>query len=268
VTTAAAFALSIGTASAAPPPVELQDPTGDSGPGPDITKVTVSADDTGMLTFRVEVPNRPTVSSTMVILVHIDTDSNPATGDQDGSEYGLGMVAGSVVLGRLTGTEVDFIEPSSASGGYANGVATLSVKAVDLGVTSSFRFWVEATDNVDDNSNYDGAPGSGKFAYSLQTGTVAEMEAVLLNATVLFPKPGKVVSARGAPVRLDNKQIVRPETMECTLKLAHKTIAPLTGGCKWRIPKSAAGKPGTLKVTVTYQGQTATFTAPVLVDKK
>jgi hypothetical protein len=64
-------------AAAAPPPAEFQDPSGDSGPGPDITKVSVSSDEAGTITFRVETPNRPTVSANLIVVVYIDSDNNP-----------------------------------------------------------------------------------------------------------------------------------------------------------------------------------------------
>lgn len=261
------FALASGQASAAPSPAEFQDPTADSGSGPDITKVTVSADDAGTVTFRVEISNRPTVSSNLFVLVYLDTDSNPDTGDPNvgGAEYVLGMVGGSVALLRWTGSGVEGVTPSSASGGYASGVATLSVNASDLGGAKQFRFWVGATDNPDDDGNWDAAPRFGAFAYHLETGVVHTIKGYWVPATVLFPKPGRVMSAQGIRLRLDNDEVARADSMQCTLRLAGKTIRPLAGGCKWRIPASARGKRGTLKITFTYQGQTVTHTFTVHV---
>ena len=48
------------------------------------------------------------------------------------------MVGSAVALLRWNGTGVERVDPSSASGSYANGVATLSVKASDLGITAGF----------------------------------------------------------------------------------------------------------------------------------
>jgi hypothetical protein len=128
-----------GTASGASPPLELGDPAGDSGPGPDITKVTVSADDAGILTFRIEMPNRATLGPEYSAIVFLDTDSNPATGDH-GTNYALGMVGGASALLRWNGSTPEPVRPSTATASYANGVATLSVSAIELGGTSSFGF--------------------------------------------------------------------------------------------------------------------------------
>lgn len=279
VTSIAAIALAIsalaGTASGAPPPVEVADPTGDSGPGPDITKVTVSADDAGVLTFRIETLNRPTLGPEYTALVFLDTDSNPATG-QRGSEYTLGMVGGASALLRWNGTTPEPVRPSTATASYANGVATLSVSAIELGGTSSFGFWVGVHDDLEDDSNWDAAPESGTMAYSLQAQAApaapavpaaAAIERILVPLTVLRPRAGKVMSARGITLGLDTDEIVRPETMQCMLKIAGKTVKPLAGGCKWRIPTAARGKRGTLKLTATYQGVSVTQTYPIRVTK-
>lgn len=258
-----------GTAAAAPPPAEFTDPAGDSGPGPDITKLTVSADDAGTITFRVEIPNRPAIGPSHSILVFIDADSNRATGDR-GTDYALGMLGSAVALLRWNGTGVERVDPSSASGSYANGVATLSVKASDLGITAGFLFWVGTTDNVNDDSNWDPAPEYGTHSYNIQTPPPPPpptITRILTPAGVLLPKPGKTLAVRGIQVEIDGAEIVDPETLECTLKLAGKTVTPLAGGCKWRIPKTAAGKRGTLILSLGYQEATTTQRFPVKVGR-
>jgi hypothetical protein len=260
-------------ASGAPPPAEYQDPAGDSGPGPDITKVTVSADDAGMLSFRVETPNRPTIGSEYSVIVYLDTDSNPATGLR-GTDYALGMVGGFTALLRWNGTEPEPVRPSTATGSYSNGVATLSVNAIELGGASSFGFWVGVHDDVDDDSNWDAAPGSGTVAYSLVAPaapaqpvapTTAAIERVVVPFTILRPRPGRVMSPRGIQLGLDTGELVRPESMQCTLKVAGRLVRPLAGGCKWRLPAGTMGRRGTLRFTATYTGVSVTQTYPIRV---
>jgi hypothetical protein len=260
-------------ASGAPPPAEYQDPAGDSGPGPDITKVTVSADDAGMLSFRVETPNRPTIGSEYSVIVYLDTDSNPATGLR-GTDYALGMVGGFTALLLWNGTEPEPVRPSTATGSYSNGVATLSVNAIELGGASSFGFWVGVHDDVDDDSNWDAAPGSGTVAYSLVAPaapaqpvapTTAAIERVVVPFTILRPRPGRVMSPRGIQLGLDTGELVRPESMQCTLKVAGRLVRPLAGGCKWRLPAGTKGWRGTLRFTATYTGVSVTQTYPIRV---
>jgi hypothetical protein len=267
---ALALALGASSATAAPPPAEFQDPAGDSGPGPDITKVAVSANDAGTLTLRIEIPNRPTVPPGFALTINLDADTNIATGSPDASGADYLIVSTDTVsgLGRWNGSTFEPVQGSSVGSSYSGGV-TLTVNASDIGAPESFRFWVGTWDDVDDPNNWDAAPGSGFFSYSLRPGgsattTAPSIEGVEVLADVRFPKAGKVLSARSIRLRLTDS-VVSPETMQCTLKLAGKTVRPLAGGCKWRIPMSAKGKRGTLKVTLTYKGQSVTETVPVRV---
>ncbi len=43
---------------------------------PDITSVVVSNDDAGMITFKVNISNRPTLTPDMSVLLFLDTDQN------------------------------------------------------------------------------------------------------------------------------------------------------------------------------------------------
>ena len=57
-----------------------QDSTGEDPAAPDISTIVVSNDDAGMLTFRINIPNRPTLGQDMLFEIWVDTDNNPATG--------------------------------------------------------------------------------------------------------------------------------------------------------------------------------------------
>ena len=99
------------------------DSTGEDSAAPDISAVTVSNDDRGKLTFRIDVSNRPTLAPDMFFLVLLDTDANPASGDPDfgGADYvieldgPLGGAAGTA-LARWDGTNL-------TSSGVAQSVA-------------------------------------------------------------------------------------------------------------------------------------------------
>ena len=63
--------------------VTYQDSTGEDPAAPDITTVVVSNDDTGMVTFKINIPNRPQLSRDILLDMIVDTDANSATGDPD-----------------------------------------------------------------------------------------------------------------------------------------------------------------------------------------
>ena len=62
------------------------DPIGDSGNAPDVTTVTVSNDDTGLITFRVVVPNRAQLADPDGVFVLLNTDGSLSNG-MSGFDY-------------------------------------------------------------------------------------------------------------------------------------------------------------------------------------
>ena len=236
--------------------------------------MTVPADDAGMLTFKVDIANRPTLSPSFVLAVDINADSNPLTGETangaGGIDYLLLLKDGQSMLGRWNGSGFERIPATTALAGPTS----VAVRAGDLGVTGSFQFWVGVFDDANDPQNWDPAPEAGAFTYSLQAAATAPataaaptIKSVVYPGTLLLPRAGKILSARGVRLGLDDGEVVSPDSMTCVLKLAGKTIAPVAGGCKWRIPLSAKGKTGTLRITATYKGQTTNQALPIKVGK-
>lgn len=202
--------------------------------------------------------------------MNIDADNDSATGNPNGNgiEYAVVATATGSGVGRWNGSAFEPVQ-SAVSMSYASGV-TLTLRAADIGSPASFRFWVGTWDDDVDPANWDAAPGSGFLSYGLTAPAPPvppTITRVLLPAKVLLPKAGKTLAARGIQVEVDSSEIVSPETLECTLKLAGRTITPLAGGCKWRIPKSAAGRRGTLILTLGYQGATITQRYPLKVAR-
>ena len=66
----------------------FQDSTGEPGVK-DITTVVVSNDDSGMLTFRINVPSLPKYTVDVGVDIYVDTDNNAATGAVDFRGSGL-----------------------------------------------------------------------------------------------------------------------------------------------------------------------------------
>lgn len=169
---ALAAALVIPAAGSAGGSTAFADPAGDAAAA-DITGVTVSNDDTGLITFAVAIPNRPAVTTGLYVLVFLNTDQNAATGapNDDGADYVLGYSGGQAELGKWTGSDFDFTVPHpSLTSTYAGGV-TLKVSAADLGGTTGFTFYVVADEHAADGTpQVDFAPDASApdFTYAVQ----------------------------------------------------------------------------------------------------
>lgn len=149
----------------------FNDSTGELSGGPDITAVTVSNDDHGLLTFSIAVPDRPTLTGDMGVLVFLDTDLNASTGAPigDGAEYAIDYEGGTADLGKWNGSDWDWTTPqSSLTSAYAGG-ATLKVNVADLGGTSAFNFFVAVAEMQNGSPVFDFAPdaGHGTWNYRL-----------------------------------------------------------------------------------------------------
>jgi hypothetical protein len=89
------------------------DSTGEDPSAPDITSVVVSNDDAGMITFKINISNRPALTPDMLMLIYLDTDQKATTGDTGslGAEYLIGLAPGEVDLGKWSGS--DYGAPAS-----------------------------------------------------------------------------------------------------------------------------------------------------------
>jgi hypothetical protein len=151
----------------------FQDSIGEDPQAPDITTVVVSNDDARMITFRINVPNRPQLTSDMIVDLLVDTDRNPSTGDSSslGADYAIQLFLGQLFLYRWDGTNFtrNAGDPPAATLSYAySGGVTIRINAAELGNTTTFSFGTAvisgvvsdpATGNVDfSNARADLAP--------------------------------------------------------------------------------------------------------------
>lgn len=160
-----------------PPPVSFNDSVGEDASAPDITSITVSATAAHLLTFQINIPNRPSLTADMFVLLLLDTDRNPSTGSRDfgGADYVVELDPGVVSLFQWNGA--DFVQAASQTSltyAYASG-ATIRINTADLGNTQSFNFGVFAVSGVTfdasgnpvfTNIHRDLAPDAGKGFYS------------------------------------------------------------------------------------------------------
>ncbi len=150
----------------------FSDSTGEDPAAADITGLVVSNDDAGILTFQVNISNRPTLTSDMAVSIFIDSDQNATDGagpNFDGADMVLDYESGGVDLGKWNGTTFAFSgSPPSLVASYSNG-ATIKVKASDLGL-ATFNFFAATFAGTDPDIHIDFAPdaGHGDFTYEVK----------------------------------------------------------------------------------------------------
>ena len=273
VPTLASGALSAPAANS----VTFQDSTGEDPAAPDITTVTVSNDDTGLITFRVNVPNRPTLGQDMLFEIWVDSDDNAATGDPElaGVDYVMQLVRGEINLYKWDGTDFTrrFGDPSAVtlSQSYQAGL-TVRISASELGNTKKFKFFVIAlsglvvdpvTGEIDGtNAVGDGAPGGGTGLYPYEVKIAAPtLVAKKLTPAPAKPKAGKPFTLRLVAARSDTGATIQNGRVTCVAKAGNTRlkaqVARVVAGaatCTWNIPVGAAGKAFRGTVTVSFEG--------------
>lgn len=258
-----------------------QDSTGEDPLAPDITTVVVSNDDAGMITFQINIPNRPQLSRDVALDMFVDSDSNPATGDPQtlGADYVIELFLGEVSLFRWDGTDftrrVGDPPATSLIYAWASG-ATIKISATELGNTKKFGFNVlaisglvidDATGNIDgSNAKSDVAPAfsAGLYRYEVKIAP-ARLVAKKLSTTPAKPKAGKSFTVRLTATRSDTGATIVNGEVDCTAKAGGKALKPksekFVGGqavCVFQIPAGTQGKTlrGTIKIT--FEGKTLT----------
>ena len=257
----------------------FQDSTGEDASGPDITSVTVANDDLANLTFTINVPNRPTLTGDMLLLVPIDSDANPSSGDPDflGADYMIqlvGPIQGRAELGMFRWDGTNFtssgVSQSTLNFSYANGL-TVRLNASELGGTRRFSFFVAAFSGIvldangeldDTNARFDIAPDRPMYTYDVK---ITPPRLVLGNGGTrpVRPAAGKLYTQIVTVARSDGGTL-SGGSATCratvgTARVAARATA-LSGGrvsCSYRVPKTGKGKTSRITVTVSSGGLTA-----------
>jgi hypothetical protein len=262
-----------GSSHAAANSQTFNDSIGEDASAPDITSIVVSNDDAGLITFQINVSNRPAFTPDMYFLVFIDADNNPSTGDTNsvGAEYAIDLEPGAVGLFQWNGTTyAPASSQTSLTYAYASTGPTIHVSSAELGKTKALRFGTLAASGfaVDANGNPDTTnehadlapdPNHGFYSYPVL------MKLVLtVTAFTTSPKPakaGKTFSVSLAATENDTKGPVGSGTVTCPATLAGKravavrhVVANGIATCVWRIPKTAKGRIMRGSITLTLQG--------------
>lgn len=287
-----------GATSAAPAAVNtgratFSDPAGDVTTAPDVTAVSVSNDDQGLITFRATIANRTTLGADDVIAIGIGTnDPDPLVGRRDDSMnfiLGLGGADGAFLL-RWDGESMVDVDPRPASvtGSFTGGVAAMTVRQEDLGpgfpdnsVPISFDFFVLGIlFNGFDVAAQDDAPDGTNWSFKLSEPLRSIVTSFGAARTV---KAGNSLVALLGLAHGDTGAAVRSGKVACRARLGGKPLkgvgkfvaVPLTvngrrvqspnARCTWKIPKTGKNKTVTGSITVTESGFTVSrsFSAKV-----
>jgi len=283
---AVAGATPAGTAApalAAANSTTYEDSTGEDPAAPDITTIVVSNDDAGMLSFRISIPNRPTLGQDLLIDLFVDSDNNQATGSPDlaGVDYVIELARGEASLFRWDGTDFTrrFGDPPAVtlSFSYQAGV-TFRISAAELGNTKRLNFFVAVTGgvavdpetgNLDfTNARDDVAPGGGAGLYPYEVKiTPPTLVVRRLSTTPARPLAGQSFTVRMTTARSDTGAVLQNGRVTCVARAGkarlRSQVARVQGGaatCTWLIPPGAKGKTFRGTVTVVFEGLKATRT--------
>jgi len=257
------------------------DSSGENPAAPDITTLVVSNTDAGVISFRINIPNRPTLGQDMLILVFVDTDANAATGDPTflGADYVIQLFGGEAALFRWDGT--DFTrrpgDPASTSLIFAyEGGVTITISAAELGNTQRFGFATIVisgividpitgdTDFTNTMSDVAPAAGSGLYLYEVKITPPSLVVRKLTTTPKKAPVAGKLFTMRLVAARSDTGAVVQNGRVTCVGRIGTARLkaqsAQVTGGaavCTWQIPVKAKGKTFRGSVKVVFEGLAA-----------
>ena len=254
-----------------------QDSSGENPAAPDITTLTVSNTDAGVIQFRVAIPNRPQLTQDMLLLLFVDSDANAQTGDPEslGADYVIQIFGGEAALFRWDGTNFTRSagNPPATSliFGYQSGV-TITISAAELGNTRKFGFAVIAISGIvtdpttgdDDFTNAvsDIAPASGAGLYQYEVKiTPPSLVVRSLKASPAKPTAGRAFTLRLVAARSDTNAVVQNGRVTCVgrigkarLRAQVQRVVAGAATCTWNIPAGSKGKTFAGTVTVSFEG--------------
>jgi uncharacterized membrane protein len=276
--TAASGALSAPAAPAgvAANTMTYQDSSGENAAAPDITTLTVSNTDAGVVQLRVAIPNRAQLSQDMLLLLFVDSDANPQTGDPTelGADYVIEIFGGEAALFRWDGS--DFTrragDPPATSliFAYQNGAVTVTISAAELGNTKKFGFSfiavsgivIDPTTNDLDFTNAvaDIAPAAGAGLYQYEV-RITPPTLVVRRVNAGRPTAGKPFTLRMRTVRSDTGATVQNGRVTCVGRVGNARLRArvqrVIGGwvtCTWNLPPNSKGKRFRGSVSIAFEG--------------
>jgi hypothetical protein len=259
-------ALSIRSANS----TSFVDPTSDSATAPDISSVTVSNDDQGVVTFSIGFAELTQLGPTDFVRVYADIDRAWSTGDH-GFDVAMHVEGSDTALFAYDGSSWNEGDASSLHSSYAGGVLTISIGLFDLAAIGDFDFFVYSSADRAVRGDY--APDACTPCYDYATKVPLLFERLTAPSSVKAGKTllgsmivvtdsdtqgvvtctAKVGSARlrGEPGWL-NISVFAPRDANGgpSPQIGHKGYAR----CSFKVPKNAKGKVISATITAKRSG--------------
>jgi hypothetical protein len=271
--------------------VTFLDATAEDPKAPDITAVVVSNSDavwehdgrplarpSSVLTLRIEVPNRPVLTSDMRMDVWIDADDDPTTGFTAfgqifrGADYLISWhpnVRADAGLVRCDASTCVSADARTFRFSYAGG-STFSVLASELGNTRRFRFAARVSSGIvldegggidPTNAGRDFAPEAGtwwRYAVRIRPARLVVEE---FSTSPARPRAGRPLTVRLTARRNDNGALISSGRVVCTARVDDLPLRPRSqrfvgrrATCVFALPEDAAGKAIRGTITIVSSG--------------
>jgi hypothetical protein len=252
-------ALVVAGAAIAANSASFRDPSADSGLTPDITRIDVSNDDGGTITFRVTYGGGLTLGLPGEEFgVALDLDQNPDTGSVEyGTEIAFAFEESTLKFFRANsaGLLSPATPPASlqASIGDYTPTATFSLKASELGLAPNAGFNVVGLSYSDMSGSMDTAPDIRTYNYQMIAGTPApslgpDTRAPIDEAIASHGVHGKVaqldyLAQDGRGVTADTLWVYRGRRLLKTIHVSLGDVNPFFVYYQpWRVPRSLRGR--------------------------
>ena len=240
------------SAYSGPTQTAFPDPTGDHDAAPDVTSVRVSDAKSGWITFAITTPNYATLPSESAIVLTVDADSNPETGD-GGAELTITLVGGEVLLERWNGRRwARDTPPTQVRARNSRNVVSLDLHVRELGNARRFGFSVLGVDlntAVEGVVAVDFAPSDLSYwGYALANRPALILVAREPVATPSRPKAGRSFTVSLPVTRSDTGRAIDSGSVGCRVLAAgiavRATGRVIAGSaqCAFVVPRAAKGK--------------------------
>jgi hypothetical protein len=262
----------------------FQDAVGEDPEAPDITSVVVANDATGEVTFRISVPNRPTLTKDMRVSIKLDWDDSAATGLTVDGQKGVDLFIlvdpvlhglGNAAMGGCSGnTCATGPQPDVLRFAYEGGVARFALDTSRFEVPlKRFRFRVQAQSGAVfdeetrkfDFTNWrtDLAPTNSQNPTRAEY-WVYESRPVIVKSfsrAPMRPQAGKPFALTLTAIRTDAGTVARAGTVSCAMRLGKGSLRARSSGfvrrqatCGYAIPANAMGKRYRATISVRVNG--------------